>query len=306
MHQTSGHWKLGFILALSTALLWGLLPIALKKLLLQMDAFTVTWYRFFASAVCLLLFQRFIARVRPFPTLNPFKPGLLLIAIIGMTSNYILYLIGLDYTDSNTTQVVIQLAPMLLFLGGLVIFKEFCNRVQWLGVFLFLIGIGLFFHRQIMDIQNSDRVYILGVFLVAVAALTWALFALAQKQLLSSYSSSQIMLCIYWSGAVIFLPFTSLDTTWNLDTTGIALLAFCCANTLFAYGFFAKSLNHLEASRVSAILAITPVLTILFNYTFYQWDQTIFDINSLTIFNISGAILMVVGGMTTALGKQVN
>ncbi|MCH9697352.1 MAG: EamA family transporter, partial [Gammaproteobacteria bacterium] len=77
MHQTSGHWKLGFILALSTALLWGLLPIALKKLLLQMDAFTVTWYRFFASAVCLLLFQRFIARVRPFPTLNPFKPGLL-------------------------------------------------------------------------------------------------------------------------------------------------------------------------------------------------------------------------------------
>lgn len=303
MHQISGHWKLGFILALCTALLWGLLPIALKKLLVQMDAYTVTWYRFFASAVCLLLFQLLIARVRPFPSFNPFKPGLLLIAILGMTSNYILYLIGLDYSDSNTTQVVIQLAPMLLFLGGLVIFKESCNWVQWLGVVLFLIGISLFFHRLIMDIHNSDREYLFGVFLVAFAALTWAFFALAQKQLLSSFSSSQIMLCIYWSGAMIFLPFTSLNTTFNLDMTGIALLAFCCANTLFAYGFFAKSLNHLEASRVSAILAITPVLTILFNYTFYQWDQTIFDIHSITILNISGAILMVIGGMVTALGK---
>jgi uncharacterized membrane protein len=37
MHQTSGRWKLGFALALSTAMLWGVLPIALKIALKSVD-----------------------------------------------------------------------------------------------------------------------------------------------------------------------------------------------------------------------------------------------------------------------------
>ncbi len=37
MHKTTGRWKLGLALALTTALLWSVLPIALKLLLGQMD-----------------------------------------------------------------------------------------------------------------------------------------------------------------------------------------------------------------------------------------------------------------------------
>ena len=39
-----------------------------------------------------------------------------------------------------------------------------------------------------------------------------------------------------------------------------ALLLACCMNTLVAYGAFAEALAHWEASRVSAILATTPLL----------------------------------------------
>ena len=121
MHRTTGRWKLGFLLALCTALLWGMLPIALKLLLGAMDVYSITWYRFLAAA---LILGAFVVRRVGLP--GPRQLGgaglwLLLIASLGLTGNYLFYLLGLDYLSPGAAQVVIQLAPMLLLLGGLVI-----------------------------------------------------------------------------------------------------------------------------------------------------------------------------------------
>ena len=51
MHKTTGHWKKGLYLSLTTATLWGMLPIALKGLLDTIDSVTITWYRFFVSVI---------------------------------------------------------------------------------------------------------------------------------------------------------------------------------------------------------------------------------------------------------------
>ena len=50
----TGNWRLGLLLAATTATLWGLLPIALKGLLNAVDPYTVTFVRFFFSAALLL------------------------------------------------------------------------------------------------------------------------------------------------------------------------------------------------------------------------------------------------------------
>ena len=52
--------------------------------------------------------------------------------------------------------------------------------------------------------MNRDSI---GVLLVIVAAITWAAYALAQKQLLMHFNSQQIMWFIYVAGAVCFMPF---------------------------------------------------------------------------------------------------
>ena len=48
----------GLTLAMITAIMWGILPLALKSVLLLMDAYTITWYRFVFAAffVTLLLY----------------------------------------------------------------------------------------------------------------------------------------------------------------------------------------------------------------------------------------------------------
>ena len=54
MHVSSGRWLFGLLLALTTAVLWGILPIKLKEVLQVMDPITVTWYRLLVSGVLLL------------------------------------------------------------------------------------------------------------------------------------------------------------------------------------------------------------------------------------------------------------
>ena len=79
----------------------------------------------------------------------------------------------------------------------------------------------------------------------------------------------------------------------------------CCLNTLVAYGAFAEALAHWEASRVSATLAITPLVTFASVATAaWLWPDYVQaeDINGL---GYSGAMLVVLGSALTALGPSL-
>ena len=55
LHQASGRWRLGLAMALTTALSWATLPVALKITLEQLDPYTLTWFRFLVAAAVALL-----------------------------------------------------------------------------------------------------------------------------------------------------------------------------------------------------------------------------------------------------------
>ena len=85
-----------------------------------------------------------------------------------------------------------------------------------------------------------------------------------RKELLKALPSPAIMWCIYVPALIIFLPAIHPSSLLRLDAKQVALLAYASISTLIAYGCFAEALDHWEASRVSAVLAITPLLTIFF------------------------------------------
>jgi len=301
MHQASGRSFYGFILALVTAVLWGMLPIALKHLLVDLSANTITWVRFLVAAlfVSVVLWQRNALPV--VRGLSKKALTLLLIAIGGLLSNYILYLMGLHLLTAETAQVVIQLAPFLMMMGGIFIFREQLLLWQKIGATLLVIGLLLFFNERLLVLLTQFNQDSLGVLLVIIAAVTWACYALAQKQLLMTFNSQQIMWFIYLAGAVCFLPLIDLTPVLQLSGLQWGLLAFCCLNTIIAYGAFAEALEHWEASKVSAVLAITPLLTILFaNIVSWMFPDAA-PAQALNLWSVTGALLVVAGSATTAL-----
>ncbi len=304
MHQVSGNTVLGVVLASITAFLWGILPIALKIVLEQMDPYTITFFRFGVSAIILLVWLKVTKQL---PTSRQFSKGssaLLLLAISTLVLNYGAYLIGLDHLEPKTAQVVIQLAPFLLLVGGVMLFKEPFSGYQLLGAIVLFVGLLLFFNQRLIDLFSQFGDYAIGVGLIVFAAVTWAVYALAQKVLLRRFTSYQIMLLIYTGGALCYLPFSDLASLFDLDRWQALALAFCCLNTLIAYGCFAESLNHWHASKVSALLAATPLVTLIaVDISVLIWPQRVEQLD-LGWLGLLGALLVVGGSITASLGKK--
>ena len=304
--KSNEHWKLGFLLALITTLMWGLLPIALKILLKSMDPVTITWYRF---SVSLLMIGIYLIYKKKIPSLKKFNRRnitLLAVASLGLAGNYVLYLKGLDYVSPNTAQVVIQLAPVLLFLGGIIVFKESIKGVQWVGVIVLFGGLLLFFENRMSNLISEWRGdFYKGVVLIILAAITWMTYALAQKAALKDFSSDQILGIIYTVSAILVLPLSQPVTVVSLNLTQLGFLIFVCLNTFVAYGCFAEALNLWEASRVSAVISAAPIFTIIFTKLILWGDLLDMGANpDITMVQGFAAAAVVIGSILVALGSR--
>jgi drug/metabolite transporter (DMT)-like permease len=229
---------------------------------------------------------------------------LLAVVTLGLGGNYVLYILGLSYTSAGSAQVLIQLAPAMAMLGALVVFRERFSRVQWFGLFVLASGMVLFFHNRLGEVLGEAGDYSLGMFLIFLAAVAWAVYALAQKQLLSVMSSAAVLLVVYTGTTVLLLPAASPRSVLALGTLHFWLLVFSALNTLIAYGAFSEALAHWEASRVNAVLSLTPIATLLMiRIGSALWPEVVASepINALSGV---GATLVVAGSMTIALAQS--
>ena len=302
LNAVSGRWKLGLLLALGTAIMWGTLPVALHQVAPTIGAGTSTFFRFFISALILTPYLIARGQINNQRKLKSPKLALhILLAALLLTGNYGFYILGLERTSAEATQVMIQLAPMLLLLAGLWVFKETFSPSQWLGFFGFALGLVLFFERQISQLLIEFGDYGIGLIFIILSASFWTGYAILQKFLLNDFKSSETMLIFYWIGSLLFLPLSDFSSMGQLSSLQWAALLFCGLNTLVAYGCFAEAMAHLEASRVSAIIAITPLFTIAIAQLMPFSDMAV---EPLTGLSILGAILVVSGSITTAIAKK--
>jgi drug/metabolite transporter (DMT)-like permease len=295
-------WQRGLALALTTAIFWGLLPIALTVVLTGTDAFTLTALRFLTAAVILGLI---LARNRTLPDLATLRGpalALILIALAGLVANFILFLVGLKLTSPTITQVVIQLSPMLLLLGGVIVFGERLTARRWLGFALLIVGMMIFFNRRLPELVHPQGQLGLGVLVIALGSFVWACYGLAQKQLLRTMGSQQILLLLYAGAAIVLLPFSALADVGRFSLLQWGMLAFCCINTVIAYGALAEAMKAWDVSRVSAVITITPLFTMLSVWLFRSAWPGIIHPEQLNALSIAGAVVVVLGSALTALG----
>jgi drug/metabolite transporter (DMT)-like permease len=303
LHRTTGNWRLGLGLSLITVILWGVLPIALAVVLKKLDIYTINLFRFataFSLLGCYLAQQGNLPKITQLRSVPTY---LFAIAILGLMGNYIFFVMGLKATSPSHAEVMIQLAGVFLSLGGLVIFKERYTRYQWMGVGILIAGFIGFFYEQLKVLAADSERYINGSMMLIVAAVTWAIYALIQKQLLTRLDSTHIMWIIYGACGLLFLTVAKPETLLQLNAIEWIALIFCGLNTVIAYGAFAESLQHLEASRVSAILALAPIFTIV-SMSLTTWlAPGLVTPEYITPLGLFGAILVVTGSMSISLGK---
>ena len=306
LHRPTGRWQLGFCLSFTSAFLWGVLPIALKPLLEKLNAHTISCTRFLIAGVLLSIL---VMTRKRFPAIS--KPRrttlwLFVIAVVMLCGNYVLYAAGLGYLSPSAATVVIQLGPMFMLLGSLIVFKESFSLRQWLGFVILLFGQALFFNDRITMLLSNFSNYTAGVLLIALAGLLWAIFTMAKKQLLRTISTEAVMLVVYYACGLLLLPFASLAQVGQLGIGQLLLVGLCGFNTFAAYGCLAGALKHWEASRVSMVLAVTPLVTIVSMKCCAVMFPGFISSEQFNVLSIAGAMLVVVGPALCAFSRAKN
>lgn len=301
MSGSHQHHVAGFLLSLVAAMMWGVLPIALKELLAGMDATTIVWYRFLVAGVVLFAWLAYTRKIPSIVQVSSRTRWYLLAASLGLCTNYFGFSYSLNFVNGETSEAVIQLTSLFLILGGVFFYKESFVTVQKVGTLLIVAGLLLFFNERLFQLTSFENSETVGVMIVVAAAVTWVVYALLQKQLLKTYSSVQILFFIYVFSIFALLPFITPGDVFMLSEYQLFLLLFCCINTLIAYGCFAEAMNIWDASKVSAVLALAPLFTIsslrmmvLFNPDYAYSDR-------LSWLSLLGAALLVLGSVLTAL-----
>lgn len=295
----------GFLLALSTALCWGSLPFALQEVLKVMDSQTIVWFRFVVAAIGLMILLKVSGKFPNFRLM--FRTRFLvwlIIGTLGLAANFILFNTALEYIKPSVSQVIGQVSPFIMMLSGVVIFKEKLGLHQKIGIGLLITGLLLFFNSRLIELFTSMTTYTKGVLLCLSAAVIWVSYGLAQKIMLRRFTSQQILFVFYIGCSLIFTPSSHFSQVQNLNWISALCLAYCCLNTLIAYGAYAEALNRWDISKVSAIITLTPLFTIIFSELFYLLNPQRFSGPDLNILAYIGAFTVVTGALISAIGHK--
>ena len=289
---------------MTTAMLWGLLPIALKVALVELDAWTITWCRFAGAllAVGIWLTSRGelpVAKLREPKFWRWLIPGTL-----GLTGNYVLYVLGLKYTSPAVAQTVMQIAPLLLLGFGMIFFSERFSRLQWFGLLTLVAGLLVFFNKRLPELLKPADGWSFGVLLLVCSSVSWATYGLSQKQLSRHLSSAQILFLVYAGAALILLPTASFGLLFKLHRPALIALLFGVANTVVAYGAFGMALEVWEVSRVSSVVSVAPLFTLIGAFVASQAALNWVTPEVLNPLSVIGALGVVCGSMISALGSR--
>lgn len=301
LHRPSGSALLGLALGLFTAWMWGTLPVALKILLTHVDVVTLTWFRFLAAGL-LLLPLALPRALRGAAGLRGLPLALLILTVAGLTGNHLAFQKGLEFISPATAQIVIQLAPVFMLLGGMLCFGERFRRRQWLGVALLLAGLALFFSPRRDDLLADVDRQGTGVVLIAAAALLWGFYMMGQKQLLLFMRSDAVLLLVYQAGAVLLTPAAAPSAVLALEGPMLALLLSTGVMAVLSYLGFAAALARVEASRVGMLIALTPLFVLANVRLLSKVRPGLLEPESVGAVSLCGAALVVLGSMLSVLG----
>ncbi len=294
----------GVFYAIITAFLWGFLPIFLKVSLNELDSISIVWFRFTFAFTILFLF--FLITDKKQLAIIKRPPLILIIAALALGVNYLGFMQGINYTTPSNAQIIMQTAPILLALVGVVFFKERLNKKQIIGFAIAGIGLFLFYRNQLQAfIQDADA-FNTGFMWIELGAVMWVLYAALQKQLVQKHPAQLLNMVLYGIPAILYTPFVNFEAFATISITTWMILVFLGLNTLVAYGCLALAFKYTEAYKVSLIVTMNPIITLLAMAALAALNVSWIQTNSLSIYSILGAVLVIGGAITAVYFSKKN
>ena len=193
--------------------------------------------------------------------------------------------------------LIAALQPLITGVVAGPILGEKISRAQWLGLLIGFIGVALVVGDKIGGGEEAPWwAYLLP--LVSALSLTWATVWQRSMEIKSTgflpVLKNLAVQC--WASTVVLFPFAlgveNFQAEWNVEFV-FALLWLTFVVSLGAYGLLIYLFKQCSASRVAALLYLTPPMTMVMDYIAFGAALT-----------INGAIGLVIAAFGVFLSRK--
>jgi drug/metabolite transporter (DMT)-like permease len=266
-------WSLAFMLALML-MLWSFNYVAGKIALRHLDPISLACFRIELAAVIMLVIY-FARRQRATLRLRDIWPFAYL-GFFGVVVNQGLFTVGLNYTTSNHSAVIIAIGPIIVLLLARALKLEALTARKILGMAVAFAGVFVLEAEQGSP-RNSP--FLLGDLITLGGTIGFSIYAVLGKKVAGQYDAIAMNTFNCVAAAIMLLPL-SVGQSIHLDWRAVGwpgwlgMIYMAAASSVAAYTIFYWILRYLSASRVAAVSYFQPIVVILLSVAFLSESPT--------------------------------
>ena len=247
--------------AITTIIFWALAFVFTRLALQYFDVYTLSFLRYLAASITLLIIICFIKINKP---KKKDLPTFILSGALGFFIYVILFNKGTALVSAVTSSIVIAMVPVFTAFLATFFYKEKLKIYQWFAIGIEFIGI------LVLTLMNGSLSINEGVLWLLIAALSLAAYNVIQRKLTKTYSALEsstysiffatIMLCIFLPNSISKAIHAPLIQILYVLILGIF-------SSAIAYIAWAKAISIAEKTTyVSNYMFVTPFLTTILGF----------------------------------------
>ncbi len=272
-------------LALCT-LLWASIPVATKKILVELDNLQTLFYSTILSTLVLGILLIFQKKTRDFKKYN--KNQYSIMFFLGFLGNYMYYIFlygALSKTTASESFILAYTWPIMVLILSFIILKEKVTPLKLAGIFISFFGIVIITTKG--NITTFNLTNLQGDILALSGAFIFALFSVLGKKF---NFDKTISVFIYFLSALIFIIPTVLIFS-RIVFPSFNVWLWIIYNGIFVNGisyiFWFNALEGGETHIVSNLLYLTPFISLIY--------ISIFLDEKILISAVVGIVVIVLG-----------
>jgi len=240
--------------ALLVTFLWSTSFILIKLGLSEIPPITYAGLRYFLAFLCFFPFVLFNKNyIKEIKNLNASQwKKLVLLGLIFYTFTQGAQFLGLSLLPSVTVSLMLNFTPIVVAVMGIFLLNEYPTRLQWIGSWLFIVGILTYFF-PISLLQNE----ITGLVVMFIGVLANSGSAILGRDINRNRNISPLIITFISMGIgaiILLVAGLSMRGFPTISATNwIYLIWLAVVNTAFAFTLWNLTLRHLSAMESSII-----------------------------------------------------
>ena len=248
--------------------LWSGNYVAGKIALRTFDPVTLTCLRLQLAAFIMLAIY-FSRRERQPLKLADAWPFLYL-GFLGVVINQGLFTVGLNYTTSNHSAVIIAVGPIIILLLARALKLEALTTAKVVGMAISFVGVYLL---ETESGSPAHSPFLFGDLITFGGVIGFSAYAVLGKRVAAQYDAIAMNTFNCVAAALLLLAITirqSIHLDWHHVTLSgwLGMIYMAAGSSVGAYTIFYWVLRYMTASRVGAVSYFQPIVVILLSMAF--------------------------------------